>query len=1130
AGKSSLLKAGLVPAVRRGALPFTEVVVLAPGADPVKELGRVLPGLEWLCRVDGEESGADVRRAVAAHADGPVLVVVDQFEEAFTLCTDPEQRLRFLRALVAAASSTPDGPAPAVVVCGLRADFYGACLDHPELVAALQERQMVLGPMNLRELENAVAAPARAVGLQLEPGLVDRLMADLGVRPRHARAPGQGPYDAGALPLLSHALRATWQRRQQGRLVLAGYHAAGGIHGSVAATAERVWADLAEPARATARVLLLRLVRVAADSQDTRRRVARTELLDRPAAPAVLEALVHARLVTAHADTVELTHEALLSAWPRLRSFIDEDRAANLVRQRLEEDARAWVEDDRDDSALYRGARLENARQRTSPDWPGTLSDRAREFLAASARHHRRSLWARRAVALAAVVCAVVASVVAVVVVDQRDDARSRQLVAEADGLRQTDPSLAALLTLRARQLRPDDLTVHTRLLGTQHTPLATSLTGHAGAVYAVALGTGSTLATAGYDRTVRLWDVHDRAHPVPAPPLTGHGGAVRAIGFRPDEKLLASGGDDGTVRLWDTADAARPKPLGGPLTGHTGTVRALTFSPDGQVLATAGDDRTARLWDVRDPAHPRQVGQLATHAGGIRALSFGRDRVLATASEDKTAHLHDLTDPANPVRLGGALTGHTGALWSVRFSPDGATLATGGYDKTIRLWRVADPRAPLPLGTPLTGHTGAVGTLAFSADGEVLASGGYDKVIQLWDTRDPARTTAIGGPMTGLSSVVYSVAFSATGRSIAAGSEDGVSRLWTKSPGLLQGHTASVLSTAFRPQGGVLATASEDKTVRLWDVRDLDLPQPLGRPLSAHTETVWTTRFSPDGTRLATAGDDRVARLWDVRDPAHPVPLGVVTGHTAAVRAVAFSPDGRTLATAGADRTVRLWDITDPVKPVPLAQPLTGHTDIVWSVGFTPDGRTLASAGDRTVRLWDVTDPRHPAPAAPPLGEHTGAVWSMAIHPKGGLLASASSDKTVRLWDISDPRAPVRVGAPLTGHGDTVWSVAFDPAGGRLLSGGYDRQLRLWDVADPRSPHPVGQGITGHADTVWSVAFAPDGQHVASGGNDKTARVWNLSEPEVARAVCASTHGTLTEAQWRVHVPEVPYADPCAP
>lgn len=364
AGKSSLLRAGLLPALRAGALPGSRhwpVRVLTPGAHPLTELAAALAGPGTPCAASAEElAEAPERCAAAVRAalgPGPRLVlVVDQFEEVFTACEDSRERRAFVTALCTAARD-----APCAVVIGVRADFYGPCLDHPALAPALSAGVFALRPMSVREVRAAITRPAREAALELEPGLEELLLSDLGI---HG---DDEPVAGGTLPLLAHALLATWQQRSGRTLTVAGYRLTGGLHGAVATTAERVHAGLDPAERRTARQVLLRLVQVGEIAGETRRRVPHERLLEHLPDPektaAVIDVFVRARLLTLDADTVEITHEALLRAWPRLRGWIRADRAGLVVHQRLTEAAGAWKREGRDPAALYRGTRLAVARE-----------------------------------------------------------------------------------------------------------------------------------------------------------------------------------------------------------------------------------------------------------------------------------------------------------------------------------------------------------------------------------------------------------------------------------------------------------------------------------------------------------------------------------------------------------------------------------------------------------------------------------------------------------------------------------------------------------------------------------------------------------------------------------------------
>ncbi len=1119
AGKSSLLHAGLRPAVADGRLgaPGSErwpVVTMTPGADPQRELAERVPGLPPA----GALGAGAIRAAFAAHAaatggpDARLVLVVDQFEELFTLCPDEDAARAFVRTLHTACTPAPGGDqAPALVVIGMRADFYGRCLDYPELAHALQERQLVLGPMSPAELREAVGGPAKAVGLQLEPGLVELMLRDLGAG-RDGAADGRRPqtYDAGALPLLSHALLATWQRRRSGRLTLSGYRACGGIHGAVAATGERAWAELDAAGQAAARGLLLRLVRIGADTRDTRRRSTRTELLEQAANPAAtqdaLERLAKARLITLDADSVEISHEALLYAWPRLRRWIDADRDANLARQRLHEDAQAWEAANRESSLLYHGARVEAARQVAKP--PAELSPLAREFLRASVRARLRAVRARRAALAAVCVFALIATLAAGVAIRERDDAQFRQLVAEADRAQQTDPTLAAQLDLLAHRLRPDDASVRSRLLATENTPLASQARGHTGAVYLTTFSPDRrTLATASFDKTIRLWDVSDPTHPTQiGAPLAGGASWLTAAVFSPDGRTLASTGNDGTLRMWDVADPAHPRRLALRDGGH-GAMYLLAFSPDGRTLASADDDGTAQLWNVANPSGPTPLGPALTGpATKVRSVAISPDgRTLAAGSDDHKVWLWDIADPGRPGPLGPPLSGFGAGIHSVAFSPRGHVLAAGSEDDTIRLWDVSDPTRPAALGPPLVGHSSDVWSVAFTPDGRTLASGAADGTVRLWNLANPSHAVPHGQPLAGRSGIVYAVGFSPDGRTLAAGSDDGVVRLWSIPAGVLGGHTSGVAATAFRPDGKLLATTGSDATIRLWDLSDPARPAPVGSPLvNQPGAAVYTLRFTPDGRYLASGSSDRAVRLWDLRDPARPVLAATLTGD--AGRPIAISGDGRLLAT-GSDYDVQLWRLDDVGHPTHAGRFVSGHAGYITALAFTPDRRTLISASfDRTIRLWDVADPDHPRPLAGPLTGASGPIWSMALRPDGRVLAAGSGDNTIQLWDVADPRQPRPLGAPLTGHSDAVTGVAFSPDGGTLASVSHDKTIRLWDVSTPAQAHGVGDALAGDTGALSALSYRPDGDMLATGSDDDTAQLWDLNVDHAIARVCSIT------------------------
>ncbi|MFJ7590213.1 helix-turn-helix domain-containing protein [Streptomyces sp. NPDC097617] len=1099
AGKSSLLNAGLVPALRRGGFPMPgsdtwPVLRFTPTAHPLEELldcaAKVLggdPGLTADELRDRPDALLEAVRRLAGRppADGPdrtpppprPVLLVDQFEELFTLCCDEDERRAFVRVLCALAAARPEpdglergGPAqngldPAVVVLGVRADFSGNCLDLPELAPVFTGGLFVLPPMSLAELRESITRPAELAGLTLEPGLFPLLLRDVGLRDD----PGDRTA-SGVLPLVSHALLATWGQREGATLTVAGYERTGGIQGAIARTAEEVFTRLYPAEQNTLRRVLVRLVHVADGTGATRRRMSRTVLMEQLAdagpAAAALDTFVRARLITMDSDSVEITHEALLHAWPRLRGWIRADRAGLLIHQQLAHAASEWEREGRDPSALHRGTRLDTARAWADEhDGRSRLGPLEAAFLRASQEaHDSRERQTGRQVRLRQWMLAtlVVLLVLAVAggglayqqragAVGQERVARSRALALQSAALAAGQPEASMLL---AGQAYRTSATSEARgaLLSTQAQPFIARLGGHGGPVNAVAFAPGNgVLATAGSDGTVILRRVADR-RTIATFTLPGR---VRAVAFSPDGKSLAATSTDGPARLWDIAAGGG----GASLPASTAGARAVAFAPDGRSLAVAGADGTIGLWDTG--GDHRALGSLTGHTGRVNALAYAADgRTLVSAGADRTVRLWD---PVEASALA-VLTGHSDEVLGAAFAPDGRTVATGGVDRTVRLWDVAGRRTT----ATLTGHSDDVNGVAYTPDGTTVVSAGGDGTTRLWDVAGGRATATLAGH----TDYVLGVAVDSGGSVLATAGFDQSVVLWDlRGAALTSRPFTEIWHAAYSPDGKWLATAEADHAVRLWDV--------AGRRVVAtfegHSETVFSVAFSPDGRTLASAGSDGTIRLWDTAARGRSAEL---TGQGGTVFAVAFSPDGRTLASAGSDGAVRLWDVAGR-RPLAV---LAGHTDFANDVVFSPDGRTLASAGDDlTVRLWDVAE-RRPLTV---LTGHRGAVRGVAFSPDGRELASSGNDGNVRLWDARRHRFE----AELAGHTGSARGIAFSPDGRTLASSGNDRTVRLWDVAGRRTVAV----LSGHANAVWGVVFAPDGRTVASSSTDGTVRLWDL-------------------------------------
>ncbi|AWK12516.1 XRE family transcriptional regulator [Streptomyces spongiicola] len=774
-GKSSLLRAGLAPALRPSAAP----VLLTPGPRPLEECAVRLGALAGLApgglyrelREDPENLGRVLRQTTARSGGpgGPAVLIVDQFEEVFTLCQDGRERGCFIEALVAAAADRPGG---CRVVLGVRADFYAHCVRDSALAGAMRQARVPLGPMSPDELRRAVVQPARRAGLTVEGALLATLTAQA-----HGRA--------GALPLLSHALLETWHRRRGNLLTLAGLEAVGGIEGALVESAEAFYTDLDPEQRGAARRLLLRLTAPGAGTEDTTRRMTHGEQGDDAATVAVVERAAAARLVSLDEERMEITHEALISSWPRLREWLSADRDQRRAHHRLTEAAAVWAATGEDPDALCRGAGLQTARRLAESADVG-LSAREQAFLSASlaaeaaetrsaARRTRRLRVLLAALGLMTVL-ATVATVLSVratrEVTRQRNDAVALNAAAAATRTYAADPEFAVQLALASYRLRPRR-TTRDALLST----LMTTWAAHRAEAYTLDVSDdGALLAVGSRDHTVSLWDIRDPGRPVRAGTVTGHTEAVHAVALSPGRRILATAGADRTVRLWDAARPLRPAALS-VLTGPGGGVHAVAFSPDGRLLAGGHRDGTVSVWGIGNTRRPRLRAALGGHSDTVRSLAFSADgRLLATTGQDGAVRVWDLGGSGGPSPRATWNAHELGAFWA-EFHPRGRLLATaGGGREAVRLWDVTDPDRPRRV-SGITGHSDVVGHLAFSPDGRTLATASDDRSVGIWDVGSPAapRGKAVLGAY---ATAVMGVRYTPDGRTLLTGVFDGTVRL----------------------------------------------------------------------------------------------------------------------------------------------------------------------------------------------------------------------------------------------------------------------------------------------------------------------------------------------------------------
>lgn len=1140
AGKSSLLCGGILPALRRQGV---EVRVAVPGGRPQAALDAALD------RGDTE------------------VLVIDQLEEVFAPDVPCDERRAFVERLAdltrAGTAGTAGSGRRTVVLFAVRADFYEQVLREPVLLPALRRAQVVLGPMSEDELRRAIVEPARTVGVTVEDPLVDLLLRDLAPRGRTAARrlgndePGARPaaaHEPGALPLLSHALMTTWERRSGDRLTVGDYVATGGIAGAVQASAEDAWTALPDRSRAVARSLFSALVNVDEEGLLTRRRVRTDELRhladDDEALSTVLEQFIAARLLTVTDTTVEISHEALLDAWPRLWDWIEEDREALRVRRRVASAAALWDEHRQDDSALLRGAPLaaavelvereESVGRHVLTPTERAFVQRSREREGDELRDQRRRSRRLAQLLVGVSVLAVVAALLAAYALDSRSEARrqravateardaalSRQVATDADRLMGALPILAKQLAVVAHGITPT-LKARSTLIDTTALRDATRFVGPEGSMHASASSDGSVLALAGADGKVRVWRRDDAGQFSRASVAVGdpEGGLLFASAFSPDRRLLAVGGINGEVRLFDVANPAVPWQVA-VLDEPESAVQSLAFSPDGTTLAAATSDPAVHRWDLAgDEVVP--LRPLTGFGSSVQAVAYAPSGdLIATGSNDATVRLWDVRG-ARPRQVAETTAGHpTNFVLGVAFSPDGRMLAAGAKDKVVRLYDVGRRGRLEPVEGPETRMGSFVNTVSFSSDGALLAAGASDGTARVWDVASREERTRVPVPGN-----VTSVAFTEDDRSLLTGSLDGTGRLWSLESREVVGLGDNVWSLAYDDSGSrlMVGPGTGDGAVHVYDVA------PTGAPVPSLTLTGpeeaglldGAAAMSRDGRLVAGGTATGHVVVWEL-DGARARQVGVLAPSTQLIEAVAFSRDGRLLVSVGDDGAVVVHDTSrlDEGRAAETARVEVGT--IPMGVALDPEASLLAVAGaDNRVHLWRLDQSGAVVEELDPLSGFENYAIAVAFSPDGNLLAVGSSDATIRLWDVFDPGAIRRVGGPVTGPTEAVYSVAWNPDGEELAAVSADGSVWLWDMSEPSAPvaRATLTALTGDG---YSLAFAPDGTHLAAAGSSRAVRVWDTDLETAEARVCASAGTPITREEWRRYVPGARFDPPC--
>lgn len=1038
------------------------MAIFRPGADPLESLVTALTDIASLNPSDALRLRDDlmtresllhltIRMALRdAPPDRRAVILVDQFEEVFTLCQNETLRRGLIDNLIYAATLA-DGKT--IVVLTLRADFYGKCADYPGLAAALSDHQLLVGGMTPEELRLAIERPAQLAGGEFEPGLVDVLLKDMRDQP-------------GGLPLLQFALLELWRQRAGRRLTQAAYTAIGGVEGALEKRAETVFQQFSEAEQHLCRQIFLRLTQSGEGVEATKRRVVMVELLPAKGDPTKIEAVVQrlsvadARLITiegkgadAGERVIEVAHEALIRGWKRLKGWLNEDREFLLWRQRLHTSVEEWKRINHDESVLLRGGLLAEA-ERWFEARPDDLSAEEQQFIQASAELRQRERAAR-------------------------ERTRRRNLTALTTGL-----LMAIALSVVAgffwytsekhlRQSKINEieaLTQSAQALFLAHDEIGGLLAGVRAGMQARQVTLEDRLR---YPLIGNMQDLVDQIHE--ANRLARPGNSEEYFAFSPDNQRIASGGHDGTIKLW-AVDGREILTFQGR---HADDVLSVAFSPDGKLLASGSSDKTIKLWTVADG---KELDTLAGHTESVWSVAFSPDgQLLASGSSDKTIKLWSM--PAGKELR--TLSEKTGSLHSIAFSPDGTFLAAGG-DNGVTLWQVAEGKAIWSAAR----YQNTVWEVALSPDGKLLAAGCFDGKIELWTVPEgQLLKTLIGHPKS-----VWGLAFNPDGKVLVSGDESGAIKRWTLPDGRelspLQEHKEPVRQLAFSPDGALLAASHARTGITLWAMADNTALRTW--PADAKIDSV---AFSPDGTRLAAGGGTEIT-LRSVADGRELLTLewaveleemqALLQSGVMNTLRVAFSPTGNLLA-AAKGKTIKLWNPTDGRR----LSTLQGHAGNVTSLAFSPDGKLLASGSeDKTLKLWTMPDGK----VWRTISGFTDSMFGAIFDPTGTRLAAGSGDGAIRLWDAADGRELLRIQAGVS----LFQNVAFSPDG-TLLAAGSSHFVKFWSVADGREIRSL-PGEPGSV--VGSVAFSPDRKLLVAGDLSGTLTFWSVAEGQRIRVI----------------------------
>lgn len=1135
-GKSSLIKAGLIPALRAGEIASSErwfMVDFVPGSRPLEELEIALTRIaadqseNLMGHLQRDGNGLLRAARLILPKDGSeLLLVIDQFEEVFQLVELEQDRSHFLSLICAAAT---DPTSRIRIVIALRADAYHLPLQYPDFGELIRRRLETVLPLSAEQLEQAIYEPAQQVGASFEPGLIRQIIDDI-------------RYQPGALPSLQFALAELFEKRTGNVLTHAAYEDIGGAVGALATRAESLYREQPPDGKAAMRKLFLSLLTIVDETDGStshraaRVRVHRASVLEMTGDPDRVEELVETltqnRLLSADHDartrqpTIELAHEAIIPGWERLRAWLEEEQEDLLFRRRLQALASEWEQGGKTPDYLLRGGRLDQlADWAESTDFP--LPQRERTFLQASLRakevrletvlrQQRRELETaqqlaeaerrraheqeaaarklrRRALVLAGLaVLALLFGASALLLAREAESQRrlsfTRELAASSANVLNSDPELSLLLALEASHaIPPSDLpgaveaVLHQAL---QRSRVVLTLSHGSAAAYSQ---DGSVLGTGDGDGTITLWDA-DTGQELRT--LNGHSGPVTSLAFSPDGENLASVGLDGVLRIWDVEASI----LRWELRPALGDLVDVDISDRGQYVAVAG----AGGAQIRSLQDGRPLTRYGEHESLVSGIAFSASsRLIATYGQSAETRLWDPQTGKTRLVLAGS---HPGFISGIDMSPDGSLLAASS-ENGLGVWRIPDGELVTSIRV-----TSPIADAAFGPDGSTVALVSEAGAVSVWDSHTGEEVLRLGDTY----GSPRSLAYRPDGKHLAVSTMSGQTRVFDLDAELA-GESLSfsagsfVYDVTYSPDGSLIAVTTQDSGVMLVDPTSAETVIAL----ESQPEIISQSAFSPDGRFLATPDQELVA-VYDLQLRSRVLQL---TGPSQPVTAVEFSPQGDVLASGYTGGGIILWEVRTGEK---LAS-LSGHRGPIGDLDFSPDAATLASSGwDSLVLLWEVPSGRR----SRALTGHRFEIFALEFSPDGSLLGTAAWDLTGKIWD---PANGTEI-ATMVGHTGNLNDISLSVDGSTAATVSFDGTVRLWDARSGVETLVLAQD---HA-PLTGVDFHPDGTRLIVGGSDGLVAEYVLDISDLLQVARSRVTRPLTDDECRnfLHLDACPDRD----